>query len=215
MNPSGTVVRLGIVCMAIAASPAIAQERIPQWNCNVGAGECVGRMTMTVRKAFWDDAVGSFALSSFANGELLFEDFSSTDTKKVLCLPKLDCGVFYDAKDRAEAERIRRHFEQSAGRVEFAVMVGMFGAFPEGESAMSPTWQTRKAMIEGSPMEVSAKRSGKGRFLFKIQSREWDVEGEWDMGKPAAWPDDKPLDGWTIWGTLPAPPLGEVRKAMR
>jgi hypothetical protein len=106
----------------------------------------------------------------------------------------------------------------------FAVMTAVIGAFPEGENEFPPEWQTRRIRSlnqkavppSWAEFEVSGKKSGNNKFLFKVQHPGgWDVEGEWDVTKPPPWPDNESMKGWTVDGTSSAPVLGEARKIAR
>jgi hypothetical protein len=200
-----------ILCMMIV-SQAAAQEKTIRWKCDIGGGGCIGKVTMNVRKAFWPTAVGNYALSSFPDHEYLFEDFTAPETKKLFDLTNNGGQIFSGINGQAEAGEFTNRYQQGAGRAIFVVMTKMIGAFPEGENEMPNEWQTRQLENEGNLFDVSAKKSGKNKFLFKVKNYTWDVEGEWDVAKQTPWPDETAMEGWTKWGTTPVESLGKMRR---
>lgn len=194
---------------------SIAQTQTVHWKCKIDTGECIGKVRMTVKAFFGEDAIGDYVITSFPNREYLFEDSSPSRPKKLLHFVKADRYLFFGVNGQEEANALRDRYQDKAGRVLIVVLISMAGAFPEGEDAFPENWETRKLEQQRQIFDVSGKKSGPNRFLFKIQNYGLNVEGEWDASKPLPWPDSEPLAGWTVWGNSPAPVLGEARKTNR
>lgn len=170
---------------------------------------------MTVKAFYGEDAIGNYIITSFQNREYLFEDSSTSRPRKLLHLVKARRYLFFGVSREEEASALIDRYQDKAGRVLIVVLISMVGAFPEGEDAFPENWETRKLKQEGQVFDVSGKKSGLNRFLFKIQNYGLNVEGEWDASKPLPWPDSEPLAGWTVGENSPAPLLGEARKTNR
>ena len=215
-----------LFCAAILGATLFGQaahcaELSVRWKCKVSEGDCIGKVKLTIRKAFWKEAVGEYVLSQFPNREYLFEDFTSKNVKKLLHLVKTDRYAYFGTDSEAESEALRNRYQQGVGRaVFFVVMANLIGAFPEGEDEMPKEWQTRTLEGEGKTFDVSARKSGKSSFFFKVKERSqyspsnWDVEGEWDVSKPVPWSDETSMDGWTVWNE-PSPSLKKLREGGR
>jgi len=204
-------VALALIALGAFYSTSFAQGKTLSWTCKFDTGECIGKVKLLVKKAPREDAIGHYVLSSFPNGEYLFEDFSDRKMKKIFHLAD-KYYLFFGANGQEEADALKERYQHKFGRVLFAVMITLVGAFPEGENKFPHEWQTRKLDSEGQPLDVSGKRAGYKKFLFKVKNYEWDVEGEWDVTKPAPWPDSEPMAGWTMSGDSPSPTLGLARK---
>jgi hypothetical protein len=194
--------------IAVTFSQASAQASPVGWSCQTDPNDCLGVVKMTVAKGF---GPGRYIFTSFPNREYLFEDVTSGNSKKVFYSGKTNRYVFFGIKDKNEAIELQRLFQGDAGMSIYSILTHMAGAFPDGENEMPIDWQTRQSEDQGTVFSVAAKKSGNRKFLFRIMHPEWQVEGEWDSNKPAAWPDDTPMDGWTSFGTGPTS-LADIRK---
>lgn len=212
-----------LICATILSTMLVGvgadcAELPAHWKCEVRDGECIGKVRLTIRKAFWKEAVGEYVLSQFPNREYLFEDLTSKNVKKLLHLVNADTYAYFGTNGESESEALRDRYQHSVGQTVFSVVMGnLIEAFPEGEDEMPREWQTRSIEFEGKTFDVSAKKSGKKKFLFKVKERSqqsprnWDVEGEWDVSKPGPWSDQTSMDAWTVQNE-PSPSLKELRK---
>lgn len=210
------VVPLALVALYSLSPITYSQSRSHNWICvKLGDYGCLGKARFVVKKAFSRDTVGTYAFSSFSNGEFLFEDLSNTNTKKLLLLPRANKYLFSGVNGREEAEGLERRFQHEVGGVVFGTLVTLVGAFPEGENGFPDKWQNRRLETQGQVSDISGRQAGHNRFFFQVQNRDWDIEGEWDTTKPDPWADSESMAGWTVWGVSPSPTLGQVRKAAR
>lgn len=207
-----------VVVAMLLSIGAQCDEYSTRWKCNASEIECLGKVQLTIRKAFWEEAVGEYVLSQFTNDEFLFEDYSRGQVKKLLHLVKGNTYAYFGTESEAESDALRGRYQQEVGQtIFFVVLASLIGAFPEGVDEIPVDWQTRSLLNEGKTFDVSARKSGKNKFLFKVKERlqrnpqAWDVEGEWEVSKPVSWPDQTSMDGWTIQGK-PSPSLKELRK---
>jgi hypothetical protein len=169
---------------------------------------------MIVTKATWDDAVGTFVISSFSNGEYYFEDSSSGRPRKLLHFPASGY-LFYGVSASKEADGLVNTYQHRAGRVMFGVLALIASSFPGGMDAIPGAWKSRKVDLDGKEYQVSARKVSQYAFLFLTLGPDWHVEGEWVLTKTSAWPDNESMTGWTTKDGKPSPTLGEVRKLSR
>lgn len=208
------VASLALVALISSSSIAYSQTRSPNWVCiSLGDYECLGKARFVVKKAFSKDAVGTYVFSSFSNGEFLFEDLSDANARKLLMVRRENKYLFFGVNGREEAERLNRRLQHEVGGLVFETLLTLVSVFPEGGNRFPDKWQTRRLDMQGQVSEISGTQAGYNKFLFRLQNRDWDIEGEWDITKPDPWPDSESMVGWTVWGSSPSPTLGQVRKA--
>jgi hypothetical protein len=211
-----TLARIFIILFGYLAicTPSLAGEPTNNWKSCFENGGCIGEVKMTVTRAFWDDAVGTFVISSFSNGEYYFEDLSSTPPRKILHLPD-SAYLFYGVNGTKEAESLRDTYQHRAGRVMFLVLILVASGFPEGANAIPDAWESRKVDLQGEGFQVSAQKVATDAFLFRTQGPNWHVEGKWVMTKTSPWPDNQSMNGWTTWDGKTIPTVGEARRFAR
>ena len=182
-----------------------------------GIWRCIGKVEIDIKKTYdYDhDTIGNYIITSFTNGEFLFEDVSSTTSKKILNSPKYSHGFLYGINGEKEANALFKKYRR-ANELLLGILLAVATGFPEGADALPDTWVSRNVDVEG-PLQVSVQKIKNDAFKFRIQNKKLYIEGEWAMLKASPWPDNQSMDGWTIEGkkTIRIQTLGEVRRLAR
>jgi hypothetical protein len=178
----------------------------------------MGQVKMRVTRTVREDAAGTYNFSVFTNNEVLFEDLSTTRTRKILHLTQPDSTfLFFGVHDAQDAEAFRVKYQSRVAHVMILVLSLMTKGFPDGVGAIPPAWDTRKVEEDRAQFDLSAKRITGDSFAFRVSGREHVVEGDWIMTKTAPWPNSQSMAGWMASNgvTIPAMTLGELRQLRR
>ena len=202
--------------VALAASAA-AQPPLVTWKGCSDLG-CMGQVKMRVTRAVREDAAGTYNFSGFTNNEVLFEDLSTTRTRKILHLTQPDSTfLFFGVQDAQEADAFRAKYQTRVAHVMILVLSLMAKGYPEGAGAIPATWDTRKVERDRASFDVSARRITADSFAFRVLGPNHLVEGDWIMTKVTPWPNSQSMAGWMASNgvTIPSLTLDELRQLRR
>jgi hypothetical protein len=211
------VALVALGCLLALPASVAAQPPLVTWKGCSDLG-CMGQVKMRVTRAVREDAAGTYNFSVFSSNEVLFEDLSTTRTRKILHLTQPDSTfLFFGVQNAEDADAFRVKYQTRVAHVMILVLTLMAKGFPEGASAIPTTWDMRKVETDRTKFDVSAKRITGDSFAFRVLGPEHVVEGDWIMTKVAPWPNTQSMAGWMASNGVTIPPitLGELRRLRR